>query len=161
MSTSQTLTQVEFEPADFIKAEAIAGALGYEQTAYTSTSALWGLYCLPENPDYAKKGQATKGGCIIKTLELGLLFVQGGEDVHLGYDWQNAFENRPRYTLDEIEDMPTIHQGQFDNLKYQDANTKIWLSRLTVEDGQPYNNQVTIERLQNGCWVEAESYEAR
>jgi hypothetical protein len=87
---TQTLTQVEFGTADFEKAEKIAKALGYEQTAYTSTSALWGLFCLPENPEYAKPGQATDGGCIIKTKELGLLFVQDGEDRHLGYDWSDA-----------------------------------------------------------------------
>lgn len=82
-----TLTQLEFEDADFEKAERIAAKLGYTQTAYTSTSALWGLFCLGENPAYAKRGQRTDGGCIIKTRELGFLFVQNGEDVHLGNDW--------------------------------------------------------------------------
>jgi hypothetical protein len=81
------LTQVEFEGDDFDKAERIAKALGYEQTAYTSTSALWGLFCLPENPEYAKLGQRTDGGCIIKTRELGFLFVQDGEDTRNGYNW--------------------------------------------------------------------------
>lgn len=90
IGTTQLLTQEEFTEQDFDKAERIAKALGYEQTAYTSTSALWGLFCLPENPQYAKPGQATNGGCIIKTRELGLLFVQDGEDLHLGYDWNNA-----------------------------------------------------------------------
>lgn len=77
---TQTLTQVEFAQEDFAKAEAIAKALGYEQTAYTSTSALWGLFCLPENPRYWRgKPRALEGGCIIKTRELGLLFVQNLE----------------------------------------------------------------------------------
>lgn len=86
---TKQLTQLEFEPEDFPKAEGIAVALGFEQFAYTSTSALWGLFCLPENPkapDY-RPGQPTMGGCIIKTRELGFLFVQDGEDRHLGYDW--------------------------------------------------------------------------
>lgn len=90
MGETQTLTQVEFEEDDFEKAEKIARRLGFEQTAYTSTSALWGLFCLPENPEYAKPGQATKGGCIIKTRELGFLFVQDGEDLHLGYDFETV-----------------------------------------------------------------------
>jgi len=91
METTQTLTQLEFEADDFEKADKIARALGYgENTAYTSTSALWGLFCLPENPEHAKPGQATQGGCIIKTRELGFLFVQDGEDRHLGYDWKEA-----------------------------------------------------------------------
>lgn len=89
-SGTQTLTQLEFEETDFAKAEKIAAALGFEQTAYTSTSALWGLFCLPENPRTARPGQATKGGCIIKTRELGLLFVQDGEDLHLGYDFSEV-----------------------------------------------------------------------
>jgi hypothetical protein len=75
------LTQLEWTDADFEIGEAVAKKLGYEQTAYTSTSALWGLFCLPENPEYAKRGQATRGGCVIKTKELGFLFVQTLEDV--------------------------------------------------------------------------------
>ncbi len=82
-TNQQLLTQVEFGPEDFGAAERMAAHLGYEQTAYTSTSALWGLFCLPENPAYARRGQATRGGCIIKTLELGLLFVQDAEDIGL------------------------------------------------------------------------------
>lgn len=56
----------------------------------SSTSALWGLFCLPENPAYAKPGQQTAGGCVIKTAELGFLFVQDGEDRHLGYQWSDV-----------------------------------------------------------------------
>jgi hypothetical protein len=82
-TNTQPLTQLEYTPADFDVAERMARHLGYEQTAYTSSSALWGLFCLPENPRTARKGQATRGGCIIKTRELGLLFVQDLEDVGL------------------------------------------------------------------------------
>lgn len=90
-TATQTLTQVEFEGEDFEKADRIADRLGYDgNTAYTSTSALWGLFCLPHNPEHATPGQATKGGCIIKTLELGFLFVQDGEDLHLGYEFGDA-----------------------------------------------------------------------
>jgi hypothetical protein len=85
------LTQVEWDEADFAKGEAIARALGYEQFAYTSTSALWGLFCLPENPrTWRGARQALQGGCVIKTRELGFLFVQDGEDRHLGYDWEGV-----------------------------------------------------------------------
>ena len=78
---TQALTQVEFSRDDFGHADKMAAKLGYEQTAYTSTSALWGLYCLPENPRTAKPGQATRGGVIIKTQEMGLMFVQTSEDL--------------------------------------------------------------------------------
>jgi len=77
---TQLLTQVEWTAADFEQGEAIARHLGYEQTAYTSTSALWGLFCLPENPAHHPRGPY-RGGCIIKTKELGFLFVQDPEDL--------------------------------------------------------------------------------
>ena len=75
------LNQLEFTPADHERAERMAKRLGYSQYAYTSTSDLWGLFCLPENPERARPGQATRPGCIIKTKELGLLFVQDAEDL--------------------------------------------------------------------------------
>ena len=68
------LTQQEFTGNDFEVAERIAKRLGYTQTAYTSTSALWGLFCLR---DHARH----RAGCIIKTKELGFLFVQDLEDL--------------------------------------------------------------------------------
>lgn len=87
----QPLRQMEFRREDFPKAEALARRLGYQQTAYTSTSALWGLFCLPDNPavrhrlshhfDERAKYPPYTGGCIIKTRELGLLFVQTHEDI--------------------------------------------------------------------------------
>lgn len=81
-TTAPSIDQLEMTAADIETAERIAQALGYEQTAYTSTSALWGLFCLPENPAYAK-GRPTRGGCIIKTAQFGFLFVQDLEDLHL------------------------------------------------------------------------------
>lgn len=70
------ITQLEFDEADFPKAERIAKRLGYTQTAYTSLSALWGLFCLPDQP-------FQKSGCIIKTAQFGLMFVQDLEDMHM------------------------------------------------------------------------------
>lgn len=91
---TQPLTQLPFTPEDHDKSDRIAAALGYAQTAYTSTSALWGLFCLPENPATARPGERTTGGCIIKTRELGFLFVVDGEDVGLGYDWADVDDER-------------------------------------------------------------------
>ena len=70
----KTITQLEFSGEDMIKAEAVAGVLGYAQTAYTSTSALIGLFCLPDGPEHTS-------GCVIKTAEFGLMFVQDLEDL--------------------------------------------------------------------------------
>jgi hypothetical protein len=83
-TATQQLTQLEFAEDDFAIAERVAKSLGYEQTAYTSTSALWGLYCLPENPrTWHGNPRALSGACIIKTHELGLVVVQLLEDLHL------------------------------------------------------------------------------
>jgi hypothetical protein len=67
-----------------------------------------------------------------------------------------------KYTLRELQAMETISQGHTDNLKIKTENTKVWLSRMTVEDGMPYNNMVTIEKLTNdGRWEVIEEYPAR
>lgn len=80
--TPPPITPLEFNEEDHGKAARLASALGYEQTAYTSSSALWGLFCLPENPsDHRNFGKPTRGGCIIKTEQFGLLFVQDVEDI--------------------------------------------------------------------------------
>jgi hypothetical protein len=76
-----TINQVEFGPEDHAKAGKIAERLGYKQTAYTSASALWGLFCLPENPEHSTG--PTCGGCIIKTVQCGFMFVQDTEDLHM------------------------------------------------------------------------------
>jgi hypothetical protein len=88
------LTQLEFTPRDHKIAERIARRLGYQQYAYTSTSTLWGLFCLPENPEHQPgapnwagmrvKYPPFRGGCVIKTKELGFLFVQNTEDLGMG-----------------------------------------------------------------------------
>jgi hypothetical protein len=88
------ITQREFIGADFDIAERIARTLGYKQTAYTSTSALWGLFCLPENPREYGAGYVAQrrnlppftDGCIIKTREFGFMFVQTCEDLGLDDD---------------------------------------------------------------------------
>jgi len=74
MVTTEPLTQLEWSGKDFVRGKRIAETLGYAQYVYTSTSALWGMFCLAENPEHTK-GPA-RGGCIIKTRELGFMFVQ-------------------------------------------------------------------------------------
>jgi len=81
-NATQPLTQIEFAPADFDRAEELARRLGFVQTAYTSTSALWGMFCIGENPATMKPGERADSGCIIVTKELGMLFVQSLEDLH-------------------------------------------------------------------------------
>lgn len=89
MTQGPMIHQLEYGPEDFAIAEELARRLGYTQTAYTSSSALWGLFCLPDNPDRDRFAPASArqlppfvGGCIIKTREFGLMFVQDLEDLH-------------------------------------------------------------------------------
>jgi hypothetical protein len=85
-----------------------------------------------------------------------------------------------KFTLKELQEVSTIEQGHFDNLKYEgplpcyemrfgkyelltnpDLKFRIWLSRMTKEDGMPYDNQVTVEVLENGNWKEVDQYQAK
>lgn len=66
-----------------------------------------------------------------------------------------------KFSLDQLNAMPTISGGHTDDLKFDDGTTRVWLSRLTVSDGMPYDNQVTIERLEDGVWTTIEEYQAK
>jgi hypothetical protein len=65
---------MEFTDEDIARAKRITERLGFTQTVYTTSSALWGLFCLADHP-------AQRRGCIIKTKEFGLMFVQDLEDL--------------------------------------------------------------------------------
>jgi hypothetical protein len=76
--TPPAITQLEMSEADIELAEQAAQRLGYTQTAYTSASALWGLFCLRDSATDRKPS-----GCFIKTAEFGLMFVSDLEDLQL------------------------------------------------------------------------------
>jgi hypothetical protein len=69
-------------------------------------------------------------------------------------------------TLEELEELEPIAQGQADDLLIEDGDTRVWLSRCGVEDGEPFDNAVTIERrIMRGdpprsYWEEIEKYPA-
>lgn len=64
--------------------------------------------------------------------------------------------------LKVLSNLPTLEQGHTDDLKYQNKMFKVWLSRMTVEDGMKYNNAVTVEYLNNidYSWRVLYEYEA-
>lgn len=64
-------------------------------------------------------------------------------------------------SLEELEAMPTLIQGQADDCKIDDGGERVWLSRCTVEDGEPWDNKVTVEQYNGKAWVEIEYWEAR
>ena len=64
------------------------------------------------------------------------------------------------YTLDELESLPTLKMGHFSSLKVDTGTVRVLLSRCTVDDGEPYNNKVTIECLDDGVWQTRHTYQA-
>jgi hypothetical protein len=65
------------------------------------------------------------------------------------------------YTLDELEEMPTISESQTADLKIETEDERIWLERTGVPDGEWCNNKVTVEFLLNGKWCTILEYEAK
>ena len=65
------------------------------------------------------------------------------------------------YSLDALQSMPTLSRGQSSDLKIDTGFRRVWLSRCSIEDGEPYNNKVTIERLVSGIWETIVTYQAK
>ena len=63
------------------------------------------------------------------------------------------------YSARDLEHLPTLATGQADDLKIDDGDTRVWLCRCGIDDGMPFDNAVTVEKLQNGRWVQVEQYE--
>jgi hypothetical protein len=74
--------------------------------------------------------------------------------------------SRPRpkpngeWGLATLNALPTLSVSQADSLKVDNGNYRVWLSRCTVADGEPYPNKVTVERRVNDKWVQERPYEA-
>lgn len=62
------------------------------------------------------------------------------------------------YSASSLRRRPTLSQGQFSNLKIDDGKHRIWLSRMTVADGMPYNNAIEVEALLDGVWTSVAQY---
>ena len=75
-----------------------------------------------------------------------------------------------KYTLAELNALPTLSVGQDADLKIETNTRRVWLFRMTKADGMPYDNQVTIEQAKvyhsGGVrrrmeWVTVKQYEAK
>ena len=64
-----------------------------------------------------------------------------------------------RFTAAYLHTLPTLNSGHFDNLKIDDGDVRVWLSRCSTADGEPYDNKITIERLVEGKWRVQSVYE--
>lgn len=65
-----------------------------------------------------------------------------------------------QYTLAELQALPTLSVGQADDLKVDDGTTRIWLSRVGVDDGMAYDNMVSVQRYQGNRWTVVDEYQA-
>lgn len=63
------------------------------------------------------------------------------------------------YPARHLKTLPTISVGQADDLKIDAGDVRVWLSRCTEADGEPYNDKVTIERFVNGRWICVATYQ--
>lgn len=71
-----------------------------------------------------------------------------------------VFAKPTRYTLAELQALPTITVGQDSNLKVENDGLRVWLSRMGIEDGAPYPHQVTVEMYRYGQWETVDQYQA-
>jgi hypothetical protein len=96
--------------------------------------------------DSAKKNEAEE-----------LFFVGGllGRNATVG----KTVDADKKYTAQELYSMPTLQEGHTDDLKVETPDTRIWLSRMTVADGMPYDNAIEVEKLQNGNWILVDTYD--
>jgi hypothetical protein len=69
------------------------------------------------------------------------------------------------YSLAELEGLPTLVERQADDLKIENMDAyppyRYWLSRMTVDDGAPYDNAVDYEVLVGGSWQRVHMYQAQ
>jgi hypothetical protein len=54
----------------------------------------------------------------------------------------------------ELEALPTISKGHFDDLKIETGNIRVWLSRMTKEDGH-FGRNISYEKFFCGRWTAA------
>jgi hypothetical protein len=68
---------------------------------------------------------------------------------------------KTNYPLNYLKNKHTLCTSQADSLKIDDGDGyRVWLSRCTVADGEPYNNKVTVEQLVGGYWKTVREYQA-
>lgn len=64
-------------------------------------------------------------------------------------------------TLKEALELPVISQGHFDNVIQETSEFRVLISRMTVADGMPYDNQISVLQLVDGSWQTVELYNPR
>jgi hypothetical protein len=78
----------------------------------------------------------------------------GGEDYEIRVSLRpRQGSGQRRYTLAELQALPTLSTGQADDLKVDTGTERVWLARVGVVDGMPYDNMVSVQRNEGGRWV--------
>ena len=68
----------------------------------------------------------------------------------------NPSEDMTIYSPGFLADLPTLSQGQADDLKIDSGCRRYWLARCGPEDGEQW--QVHVEDQRNGVWEQWLSY---
>lgn len=64
--------------------------------------------------------------------------------------------------LRQLSVMPTLAEGQADDLKVDGGDIRVWLARTSVEDGEPYRHTVHVEVCDaTGVWRDYGFYDAQ
>jgi hypothetical protein len=65
-----------------------------------------------------------------------------------------------KYRAVDFKGLEPLRQGHFDNTYIETPTLRVRLSRMTVADGMPYDNQITEEvyDMKTGCWVTVAQY---
>lgn len=58
----------------------------------------------------------------------------------------------PYLKAKDLEKLPTLAVGHFDNLKIDTGKIRVWLSRMSRADGR-IGGKVNYEKLIKGCWI--------
>ena len=58
----------------------------------------------------------------------------------------------PKIDYGELEEMPTLAEGQAADLKIDTGSLRVWLARTSIPDGE--TRPIQVEQLQEGRWVD-------
>ena len=59
----------------------------------------------------------------------------------------------------ELVELPVIESGHVHDLHIDTGDARVWLSRCSIEDGEPFKYTVYVELKEDGCWIDAGYYD--
>jgi hypothetical protein len=64
-----------------------------------------------------------------------------------------------RLDTETLKSLDTLQSSHCSDLKFDDGISRIWLSRNSISDGEPFDNTVYIEKNIEGCWNVVDFYD--